>query len=148
MVHNDKNTPAEIISPHCVALECWQFGCKSPLCKICLFFLLLLYYGPTFYHPPWKTWKEGGGTFLVALVCFWVICFKSLCKFYSFCILLAPTLEKREHCTANRTLFLGIMVSCYQNYSDLLWEKDVLVIEKNVWNSMMKADNLQKVWDR
>ena len=147
MVHNNKNNTTEIISPHCVALECWQFGCKSPLCKICLFFccyytMVLLF---TILHE--KHGKRGGGTFLVALVCFWVICFKSLCKFYSFCILLAPTLEKREHCTANRTLFLGIMVSCYQNYSDLLWEKDVLVIKKNVWNSMMKAENLQKVWD-
>ena len=26
------------------------------------------------------------------------------------------------------------MVFCYQNCSDLLWEKNVLVIEKNFWN--------------
>ena len=31
-------------------------------------------------------------------------------------------------------------VFCYQNCSDLLWEKNVLVIEKNVWNSRLKAE--------
>ena len=34
------------------------------------------------------------------------------------------------------------MVFCYQNCSDLLWEKIVLVIEKNIWNSRLKAENL------
>ena len=35
------------------------------------------------------------------------------------------------------------MVFCYQNCSDLLWEKNVLVIEKNLWNSRLKAEKLQ-----
>ena len=39
------------------------------------------------------------------------------------------------------------LVFCYQNCSDLLWEKIVLVIEKNVWNSRLKAENLQHFWD-
>ena len=39
------------------------------------------------------------------------------------------------------------MVFCYQNCSDLLWEKIVLVIEKNFWNSRLKAENLQIFWD-
>ena len=39
------------------------------------------------------------------------------------------------------------MVFCYQICSDLLWEKIVLVIEKNFWNSRLKAENLQKNWD-
>ena len=39
------------------------------------------------------------------------------------------------------------MVFCYQNCSDLLWEKIVLVIEKNFWNSRLKAKNLQIFWD-
>ena len=39
------------------------------------------------------------------------------------------------------------MVFCYQNCSDLLYEKIVLVIEKNVWNSRLKAKNLQNFWD-
>ena len=39
------------------------------------------------------------------------------------------------------------MVFCYQNCSDLLWEKIVLVIEKKFWNSRLKAENLQKFWD-
>ena len=37
------------------------------------------------------------------------------------------------------------MVFCYQNCSDLLWEKNVLVID--FWNSRLKAENLQKCWD-
>ena len=39
------------------------------------------------------------------------------------------------------------MVFCYLNCSDLLWEKIVLVIEKNFWNSRLKAENFQKFWD-
>ena len=36
------------------------------------------------------------------------------------------------------------MVFCYQNWSDLLWEKIVLVIKKNL---RLKAENLKNVWD-
>ena len=39
------------------------------------------------------------------------------------------------------------MVFCYQNCSDLLREKIVLVIEKKFWNSWLKAENLQNFWD-
>ena len=39
------------------------------------------------------------------------------------------------------------MVFCYQNCSDLLWEKIVLAIEKNVWNSRLRAENLQNFLD-
>ena len=39
------------------------------------------------------------------------------------------------------------MVFCYQSCSDLLWEKIVLVIQKNFWNSRLKAENLQNFWD-
>ena len=39
------------------------------------------------------------------------------------------------------------IVFCYQNCSDLLWEKIDLVIEKNFWNSRLEAENLQKFWD-
>ena len=34
------------------------------------------------------------------------------------------------------------MVFCYQNCTDLLWEKNVLVIQKNFWNWRLKAENL------
>ena len=37
------------------------------------------------------------------------------------------------------------MVFCYQNCSDLLWEKIVLVIEKNFWNSRLKAQFLRSL---
>ena len=33
------------------------------------------------------------------------------------------------------------MVFCYQNCSGLLWEKTVIVIEKNFWNQRLKAKN-------
>jgi hypothetical protein len=36
---------------------------------------------------------------------------------------------------------------CYQNCSDLLWGKIVLVIEKNFWNSRLKAESFQNSWD-
>ena len=43
--------------------------------------------------------------------------------------------------------FYILMVFCYRNCSDLLWEKIVWVIEKNFWNLRLKAENLQKFWD-
>ena len=42
-----------------------------------------------------------------------------------------------------RYLFLT-MVFCYQNCSDLLWEKNVPVIKKNFWNLRLKAENFKK----
>ena len=42
---------------------------------------------------------------------------------------------------------VNTMVFCYQNCSDLLWEKIVLVIEKNFGNSRLKAENLKIFWD-
>ena len=39
------------------------------------------------------------------------------------------------------------MVFCNQKCSDLLWEKNVLGIKKNFWNSRLKAKNLQNFWD-
>ena len=44
-------------------------------------------------------------------------------------------------------IFRSKMVFCYQNCSDLLWEIIVLRIEKNVWNSRLKAEDFQKFWD-
>ena len=46
----------------------------------------------------------------------------------------------------NIIICIWYLVFCYQNCSDLLWEKNVLVIEKNFWNSRL-ASNLQKFWD-
>ena len=62
-------------------------------------------------------------------------CFPSLnfglkCRFFSLICLSGTQLEmgrKDER-----------MVFCYQNCSDLLWEKIVLVIEKNFWNWIFK----------
>ena len=43
-----------------------------------------------------------------------------------------------------KIIFFNNMVFCYQNCFDLLWEKNVLGIEKNFWNSRLKVENLQK----
>ena len=50
---------------------------------------------------------------------------------------------------AGELFWFGVkkLVFCYQNCSDLLWEKIVLVIKKNFWNSRLKAENLQHFWD-
>ena len=40
--------------------------------------------------------------------------------------------------------WLWELVFCYQNCSNLLWEKIVLVIEKNFWNSRLKAREFAK----
>ena len=40
-------------------------------------------------------------------------------------------------------LFLGFVWFDYQHCSDFLWEKFVLVIMKNFWNSRLKVENLK-----
>ena len=42
--------------------------------------------------------------------------------------------------------FLAKMVFCFINFSDLLREKIVLVIVKNVWDLRLKAENFAKFW--
>ena len=45
-------------------LECWQFGCKSPLCKICLLFLLVWpYFLPSSMKNMERGSSRGGGLF-------------------------------------------------------------------------------------
>ena len=39
------------------------------------------------------------------------------------------------------------MVFCFQNCYDPFWEKNILVIEKNFWNSRLNAENLQNFWN-
>ena len=39
------------------------------------------------------------------------------------------------------------MLFCFQNCFYPLWEKVILVIEKNFWKSRLKAENFQNVWD-
>ena len=53
-------------------------------------------------------------------------------------------LSSCSNCT--RLEFLRNLVFCYQICSNLLWEKIVLVIKKNVWNLRLKAENWQKYW--
>ena len=53
-----------------------------------------------------------------------------------------------KHCAMEESnTQIWTMVFCYQNCSDLLWEKIVVVIKKNFWNSRLKAKNLQNFWD-
>ena len=57
-----------------------------------------------------------------------------------------------KNCSLSCRTFYNYIVSwevvfCYHNCSDLLWEKIVLVIEKDFWNSRLNAENLQNFWD-
>ena len=53
------------------------------------------------------------------------------------------TRNKKEKST-NQVSFHEQMVFCFENCTDLLWEKIVRVMKKNFWNSRQKAKNLQK----
>ena len=72
------------------------------------------------------------GTFL--LICYFYTLVKS-----TIYILYSRLILRRFRVDTN-----AYMVFCYQNCSDLLWDKIVLVIEKNFWNLRLKAKNLQK----
>ena len=50
------------------------------------------------------------------------------------------------HSTTRGTKF-GTIVFCFQNCSDLLLEKNVLLIKKIFWNLKLKAENMQNFWD-
>ena len=53
------------------------------------------------------------------------------------------------YCKTERTMALDQKYkNGYQNCSDLLWDKIVPVIEKNFWNSRLKAEHLQNFWTR
>ena len=58
-----------------------------------------------------------------------------------------PTIFTVFQCVKKEFANLKRMVFCYQNCSDLLWEKIVLAFEKNFWNSRLKAENLVKFWN-
>ena len=52
-----------------------------------------------------------------------------------------------KYVKALKAFQMVILVFCYQNCSDLLWEKIVQMIKKNIWNLRLEAENLQEVWD-
>ena len=39
-----------------------------------------------------------------------------------------------------------VLVFCYQNCSDLLWEKNCSSDRENLWNSQLKAEHLKFFW--
>ena len=39
------------------------------------------------------------------------------------------------------------MAFCYENCSNLLWEKNVKIIKKNIYKSKAEGENVQKFWD-
>ena len=67
-------------------------------------------------------------------------------KCYCLQILFRLTFENQFKDMENSTSHRNVVL-CYQNCSDLLWEKIVLVIEKNFWNSRLKAENFKFFWD-
>jgi hypothetical protein len=80
----------------------------------------------------------------------WIKCafnVKNSCSLYEMHSSIAQNLMVTDNCFFFLFLVFQEMVFCYQNWSDLLWEKIVLVIEKNSWNSRLKAENLQNFWD-
>ena len=77
-------------------------------------------------------------TLQISVITQWAIFFeKSGNGMYVTCV---AALLLNNFTTKNAT-----MVFCYQNCSDLLWERIVLVIEKNIWNSRLKAKNLRSL---
>ena len=65
----------------------------------------------------------------------------------SFFQFLQKSEQKKRSSVKPTEEFTVDMVFCYQNCYDLLWEKNVLVIEKNIWNSRLKAENLKNFQD-
>ena len=106
--------------------------------------------------PPWQKWIH------VTIICFEYIFwfFDHETKTYEMphCVPPGPPLMyynityrliifRKSLLFTISSKYLKGMVFCYQNCSDLLWEKIVLVIGKNFWNSRLKAENLQNSWD-
>ena len=58
---------------------------------------------------------------------------------------LATVISNENNWGQNFYCEYATMVFCYQNYSDLVWEKIVLGIEKTFWNSRLKAKNFAKI---
>ena len=115
--------------------------------KQCLHDLQLTQFGGTFTKPfswcqmrlPWKVWwhidfeiRSHEFACNISVYPFKFIRWKFCEYIYNLCL---------------RCQRIPEIVFCYQNCSDLLWEIIVLVIEKNFWNSRLKAENLQKFWD-
>ena len=53
--------------------------------------------------------------------------------------------EKWGHINLCNSTCCSRLVFFFQNWSDLLWQKIVLVIEKNFWNSRQKAEKFAKM---
>ena len=75
----------------------------------------------------------------------WIQTCFTLCLIYL--LIGIPIIYLNRVSKSNLIQYHTTMVFCYQNCSDLLWEKIVLVIEKNFWNSRLKAENFQNFWD-
>ena len=61
------------------------------------------------------------------------LAFVKMCLFFSYFFCCQLQLNQMNEEIFHISLIL-IMVFCYQNCSDLLWEKSVLGIEKNFWD--------------
>ena len=95
------------------------------------------------------------GIYLDSKVKFKILDLKLLLQkgWHNICITLLQILcsckNTQDHCFLGNSLFALFLHSksalafCYQNGSDTLWEKIVLVIGKNFWNSRLKVENLQ-----
>ena len=105
----------------------------------------LLFFSKTW---PWMTFmrSEVGGRHTTQLVTTLNIIMEKL-LFWSFSYISLTTETNRME--GGRIFFLNSkMVFCYQNCSDILWEKIVLGTAKTFWNSRLKAENLKFFWDQ
>ena len=76
----------------------------------------------------------------------WIKCafnVKNSCSLYEMHSSITQNLMVTDDCFFLFLVFQE-MVFCYQNCSDLLWEKNILVIEINFWYSKLK--NTRAIW--
>ena len=112
------------LSPLCHSVNSFLFSVCNPLSFIIeLYGFNKLYrlwlYQNCIEHSTWKS--------IVLLI------YIDFCHAKSFAWFVMRKMNKK-------CLLLEGMVFCYQNCSDLLWEKIVLVIEKNFWNSRLSRE--------
>ena len=66
----------------------------------------------------------------------------NICRVSKYQVCLTKDCHKKQNIIFHP---LKRLVFCFQNCSDLLSEKNVLVMEKNIWDLRLKTENLQNI---
>ena len=135
MYYRLKRTPTDLVIIPSTPVECWPINImrRDPIgsfiiwCQVQIFFFLFFYKTLTIFYSYVLKSNQNSSIFYLDNPLFR--------KKPDF--LLVPTCSKIEK---------GCMVFCYQNCSDLLWEKIVLVIENNFSKCWDHWNNLFKQW--